>query len=213
MRPQNPHRLSMNSAISLSTPSRGSNVRHHSHSVSLGSINSNHRVTRRKSTNASNIPNVSAVKAALKNMSNGGVTSVFDSNVQSHRASIPDFSRPETHDGNIGHNVPSDYVDSRDTAIAEGYDPSVHTTSENVKPRARRASEGSYLTKGDSKRTNGELRCETCGKGYKHSSCLTKHLLVPLSFPFHSMLCRHYPLQVAEQILRLFIVPCLWRDF
>ncbi len=48
------------------------------------------------------------------------------------------------------------------------------------KERSRRASEGAYLTKGESKRTSGaELRCEQCGKGYKHSSCLTKHLSVP----------------------------------
>ena len=48
------------------------------------------------------------------------------------------------------------------------------------KARARRASEGSHLSGG--KRASGELRCEKCGKGYKHSSCLTKHLLVFL-FP------------------------------
>lgn len=43
-----------------------------------------------------------------------------------------------------------------------------------MKNRNRRASEGSHLVKGSSKK--GELRCETCGKGYKHSSCLTKHM-------------------------------------
>jgi hypothetical protein len=50
-----------------------------------------------------------------------------------------------------------------------------------TKARARRASEGSRLIKGESKRHSGsELKCETCGKGYKHSSCLYKHLLVSL---------------------------------
>lgn len=44
--------------------------------------------------------------------------------------------------------------------------------------RVRRASEGAHLSKGEGKRSSGELRCEKCGKGYKHSSCLTKHLLV-----------------------------------
>lgn len=43
-----------------------------------------------------------------------------------------------------------------------------------IKNRNRRASEGSLLSKGTSKK--GELRCDTCGKGYKHSSCLTKHM-------------------------------------
>ena len=45
----------------------------------------------------------------------------------------------------------------------------------NTKARNRRASEGSFL-KGEGKRLASELRCDTCGKGYKHSSCLTKHL-------------------------------------
>lgn len=50
--------------------------------------------------------------------------------------------------------------------------------------KARRASEGAYLSKSERKRTSGDIRCETCGKGYKHSSCLTKHLLVvPLPCP------------------------------
>jgi hypothetical protein len=44
------------------------------------------------------------------------------------------------------------------------------------KNRNRRASEGSHLVKGDKK--SGDLRCDTCGKGYKHSSCLTKHMYV-----------------------------------
>lgn len=50
--------------------------------------------------------------------------------------------------------------------------------------RVRRASEGARQAKGEGKRTSGsELRCEKCGKGYKHSSCLTKHLSVPRSLP------------------------------
>jgi hypothetical protein len=52
------------------------------------------------------------------------------------------------------------------------------------KPRARRASDGAPLTKDGRKNNRVELRCEKCGKGYKHSSCLTKHLLVsPTFFP------------------------------
>jgi hypothetical protein len=45
----------------------------------------------------------------------------------------------------------------------------------STKARNRRASEGAFL-KGEGKRAASELRCDTCGKGYKHSSCLTKHL-------------------------------------
>jgi hypothetical protein len=50
----------------------------------------------------------------------------------------------------------------------------------NAKARARRASEGSHLRKEVKRVAGGELRCDTCGKGYKHSSCLSKHLLVAL---------------------------------
>jgi hypothetical protein len=45
----------------------------------------------------------------------------------------------------------------------------------STKNRNRRASEGSHLIKGG-KRVTSEVRCDTCGKGYKHSSCLTKHM-------------------------------------
>jgi hypothetical protein len=57
-------------------------------------------------------------------------------------------------------------------------DEDTQTASKNMKNRNRRASEGSYLIKGEGKKSAAELRCDTCGKGYKHSSCLTKHLYV-----------------------------------
>jgi len=45
--------------------------------------------------------------------------------------------------------------------------------------RMRRASEGQPLLK-DGKKANGnDLKCDKCGKGYKHSSCWSKHLFVP----------------------------------
>lgn len=55
------------------------------------------------------------------------------------------------------------------------------------KARIRRASDGQPLVKEGRKSNRPELRCEKCGKGYKHSSCLTKHLFVPifLSNPSH----------------------------
>ena len=70
-------------------------------------------------------------------------------------------------------------------AVTDG--PSLATMLEqdkaNSASRNRRTSEGSRLSKGDGKRNGSDLRCEKCGKGYKHSSCLTKHLLVTLSLP------------------------------
>lgn len=53
------------------------------------------------------------------------------------------------------------------------------TVGGQQKSRMRRASDGQPLTKEGRKSSRVELRCEKCGKGYKHSSCLTKHLFVP----------------------------------
>lgn len=68
-----------------------------------------------------------------------------------------------------------------DSAVVDG--PSLSSMTDDgrsgSKSRNRRASEGSRAQKERSKSTAGELKCETCGKGYKHGSCLTKHLLVP----------------------------------
>jgi hypothetical protein len=46
------------------------------------------------------------------------------------------------------------------------------------KARMRRASEGQHLLKDGKKGASGDLKCEQCGKGYKHSSCLSKHKYV-----------------------------------
>ena len=183
----------MNSSNSLSTPSRGSNTRHHSHSISLGSINPTHRVTRRKSTNASSVNNASAVRAALHDMSQAGATSVFESNARDNRRSVPDFLHANNHECNSATtSLPRPHARVQDIAVAEGSAAATPQPTVGPKPRARRASEGSYLSKGEGRRASGELRCETCGKGYKHSSCLTKHLLVP---------------QVSLTLLTIFALP------
>lgn len=56
------------------------------------------------------------------------------------------------------------------------------------KARIRRASDGQPLTKEGRKNNRIELRCDKCGKGYKHSSCLTKHLFVPIFLSTASVL-------------------------
>ena len=81
-------------------------------------------------------------------------------------------SRPSMH----GYFGPSGSADPKEEVAVED-NSGEDETAEKDKSRDRRASEGSYLGKGDSKKS-GDLRCDTCGKGYKHSSCLTKHMYV-----------------------------------
>lgn len=82
------------------------------------------------------------------------------------------------------------YADSHNSAIADDLPSSLlENNAASTKGRGRRASEGAHLITGEGKRTNGaELRCNKCGKGYKHSSCLTKHLSVPTSSRASQML-------------------------
>jgi hypothetical protein len=56
------------------------------------------------------------------------------------------------------------------------------SSNKDHKARIRRASDGQPLLKEGRKSNRIEVRCDKCGKSYKHSSCLTKHLLVSLPF-------------------------------
>lgn len=61
---------------------------------------------------------------------------------------------------------------SEDTIEEEEGDSSRLGVIDLSKGRNRRASEGAS----DAGNSKNDLKCEKCGKGYKHSSCLTKHL-------------------------------------
>ncbi|KFY16455.1 hypothetical protein V491_05336, partial [Pseudogymnoascus sp. VKM F-3775] len=69
-RPIGQHRTSMSSALGSSLPARSSHHRHHSHSISAGSLIPTHRVTRRKSGSA----NAAAVAAAVREMGEATLT-------------------------------------------------------------------------------------------------------------------------------------------
>lgn len=84
--------------------------------------------------------------------------------------------------GGNNENVHEEAMDDEESVVEDDFLPT-ENVSTGSRARARRASEGSYLTKGEGKRSSGELRCGKCGKGYKHSSCLTKHLSVPSGLP------------------------------
>ncbi|PGH28319.1 hypothetical protein GX50_08944, partial [[Emmonsia] crescens] len=198
--------------ISHTTPPlRQSNGRHHSHSVSLGAVNINHRVTRRKSmtsTAASNAATAAAVAVALGESPN---TATLSSSSSSHlhlhhhhrrglstRRAVESTSmgassafgsylaRNSAQDATPGRKNSPNSIDEN-TAVEDvsplGIGGGIGSSSSSggkpiisTKHRSRRASEGSHLIRSDGKRVMNELRCDRCGKGYKHSSCLTKHM-------------------------------------
>ncbi|KUL91412.1 hypothetical protein ZTR_01509 [Talaromyces verruculosus] len=146
-------------SVSRPVPQMGTPVRQpqaqrsHSHSISLGAINANHRVTRRKSMSRKGTESTSI-----------GATSGFSSYLSRgiHAASPDSIGRK-----------PSPISIDENTAVEGSGQEDKHVTTKN---RNRRASEGSHLVRGEGKRVSTELRCDQCGKGYKHSSCLTKHM-------------------------------------
>ncbi|KAI0386086.1 hypothetical protein F5Y04DRAFT_115650 [Hypomontagnella monticulosa] len=188
-RPLTQHRqsISSGSASSLGAARPMSHSRNNSHTYStLASVlNASHRVTRRKSmTNTS--ANVAAVKAALEeagdkvgplpiavNSRRGTMSksaaarSAIVGSLPSPPASLPSqrFSmnmKPEGAENAIDDDSNDMSADEGDAGLQKG--------------RIRRASDGQPLTKEGKKSNRIELRCDKCGKGYKHSSCLTKHL-------------------------------------
>ncbi|CRG85741.1 hypothetical protein PISL3812_02763 [Talaromyces islandicus] len=147
------------STAPVGMPVRPPQSRNHSHSVSLGAINANHRVTRRKSvsrkgTEASSIGATSGFSSYLSR----GLNAASPDNAATAAAIVRKTS-PSSIDEN--------------TAVDGTAPVGKPVTTKN---RNRRASEGSPLVRGEGKRVSTELRCDQCGKGYKHSSCLTKHM-------------------------------------
>ncbi|KAF2463298.1 uncharacterized protein BDR25DRAFT_246127 [Lindgomyces ingoldianus] len=180
-RPTSQHRHSSSIAAGSLPKSRP-----HSHSLSVGSINPAHRVTRRKSM--SSTANVAAMTAAAKGMSGAPLEGTATAARRSSKPASA-FRGPALNYPAMASSVPSNgsvyspgsYNPAAKTEVVVTDGPPLATMPEhekgNSKSRMRRASEGSRLAKGEGKRTSGsELRCEKCGKGYKHSSCLTKHL-------------------------------------
>ncbi|KAL5366401.1 hypothetical protein BJX96DRAFT_169894 [Aspergillus floccosus] len=173
--------------LSLSRPLPQSNPRH-AHSISLGAVNHNHRVTRRKSvTTAAANAAAAAVAASLKDESTtvpmpalrrGSRKGLESSSVGAPSGFASYLSRsmnsPSQEPPVARKTSPSQSQDGSAAPPAEDNPPS--TKPVTTKNRNRRASEGSHLIKGEGKRSAPELRCDRCGKGYKHGSCLSKHM-------------------------------------
>jgi hypothetical protein len=204
------HRLSMSSTPSHNLPIRHTAARHHSHSVSLGSVNPSHRVTRRKSMTSSMVNNVAAIVAAIKGADESPATGAMPSTrrsltmksggnrgIETVTFAKGDGSMVEPpRDGNRGEDMATGFGGMKDDADEDTVlvDENASVANEGrSRSRARRASEGAHLSKSEGKRSSGDLRCEKCGKGYKHSSCLTKHLLVHPSRRLYTLTPRCSP--------------------
>ncbi|KAI9806265.1 MAG: hypothetical protein M1825_006380 [Sarcosagium campestre] len=216
------HRLSGPGTASL--PMRQSNSRHHSHSLSLGSISQTHRVSRRKSVTANSV-NVAAMAAAVAEETDypGSRRSLHSKSSASAIRSADALPIVGSFEGdsfatltvgfpqNSGNSAKSEISSGSptrgDSVLIDG--PPLSAASEqasgaNNQSRSRRASEGSHLIKGDSKResaSGGDLRCDKCGKGYKHSSCLTKHLwehTPEWSYTSKLLISKHQQVQLLE---------------
>jgi hypothetical protein len=193
VRPASQHRHSSNTAGSLPKS------RQHSHSLSIANMNPAHRITRRKSMSSTAANNVAAMMAAAKGISGAPLEPTHNTirrtskpatqfrgpSVAQHHHQHPAMAASVPAHGSA-FSPPSSYSHTAKTeAVTDG--PALASLPEsekgNSKSRIRRASEGSRVAKPEGKRSGSELRCEKCGKGYKHSSCLTKHLSVTLSLP------------------------------
>ncbi|KAF4627429.1 hypothetical protein G7Y89_g10726 [Cudoniella acicularis] len=182
-RPLSQHRLSM-STHAGSLPK--SHSRNHSHSVSSGSLISSHRVSRRKSVSNNTASNVAAMVAAVREAGDTslGMPITNRRNTMSKSASARSAalgSLPSPPASLPSHKIrmtSSGKSDRGESAIDDDMNEDMEEDDENSfkQSRMRRASEGQHLMKDGKKSNGGDLKCDKCGKGYKHSSCLTKHL-------------------------------------
>ncbi|KAM7223776.1 hypothetical protein V8F06_000792 [Rhypophila decipiens] len=209
------HRPSMSSSSvsGSSLLNRQSHSRNNSHSLSAGSLNATHRVTRRKSMTitGANVAAV-AVAAGLKEVGdrvmplpvaisarrnttsrNGVSRSALSGSLPSPPASLP-TQKYAPADGTV-HMQESAIDDELNDMSGDDGDSSLHNN------RIRRASDGQPLVKEGRKSNRPELRCEKCGKGYKHSSCLTKHLwehTPEWSYTSKLLISKHQQVQLLE---------------
>ncbi|KAI1822326.1 hypothetical protein F4861DRAFT_397524 [Xylaria intraflava] len=212
-RPLIQRRQSISSATTsaMSSVRPPSHSRNNSHSLSAlsGVHNPNHRVTRRKSmTNPA--ANTAAVVAALQvgdkvtalpiaaNSRRGTMSksaaarAAIVGSLPSPPASLPTHrytmqTKPDGQESAIEDDSNDMSADEREDGLQQA--------------RIRRASDGQPLTKEGRKSNRVELRCDKCGKGYKHSSCLTKHLwehTPEWSYTSKLLISKHQQVQLLE---------------
>ncbi|RSL98088.1 hypothetical protein CDV31_012734 [Fusarium ambrosium] len=205
-RPLTQNRSPMSTTAS-GLPGRQTHARATSHSLLTGALNANHRVTRRKSVTNPSSNITSALAAALRDgdrsaavpIANGGrrmsksaaARAALVGSLPSPPASLPNHK-----------SMPDPKRELNGSAIED--DPNDGSADEGAtkfqKARQRRASDGQTLKEGK-KSNRVEVRCDKCGKGYKHSSCLTKHLwehTPEWSYTSKLLISKHQQVQLLE---------------
>ncbi|KAK1751751.1 hypothetical protein QBC47DRAFT_75274 [Echria macrotheca] len=204
------HRPSMssNSVSGGLSVNRQSHSRTTSHSVIGAALNGSHRVTRRKSmTNTG--ANVAAVAAALQEAGDKPMPLPIAVNSRRNTVSRNSLSR-----SGLAGSLPSPPASlPSHKFVTNGGTPNMQESAiddelndisgdeAEQKSRVRRASDGQPLIKEGRKSNRPELRCEKCGKGYKHSSCLTKHLwehTPEWSYTSKLLISKHQQVQLLE---------------
>ena len=174
-RPTSQHRLSV-SSNGPSLPVRTSYSRPHSHTVSSGSVGKEHRVNRRKSSTFSPAAHHAAIGAVVESAVADGSVSVNNRRSSMSKAALGalngDLHPPMP--SSLPHHVTAPERPSS-SAVIDGPPLSSFHGVDKTKERMRRASDGTSLTKKERAAT-GDLKCDQCGKAYKHGSCLQKHL-------------------------------------
>ncbi|KXT02535.1 hypothetical protein AC578_4154 [Pseudocercospora eumusae] len=169
------HRLSVASNAS-SLPARNSSTRTHSHSASLASVSTANRINRRKSSTFSPATRPSVNGAVIENAVAEG-TAVHRRSSTSKPAALASLNDPHP---SMPSSLPQqasvpENVALSSSALVDGPSLSSFHGIDKSRSKMRRASDGTRLTKKE-KAAAGELKCEHCGKAYKHGSCLNKHL-------------------------------------
>ncbi|KJZ71785.1 hypothetical protein HIM_08805 [Hirsutella minnesotensis 3608] len=198
-RPLTHQRPVVSSSSTSGAPGRQSHARTNSHSLVPGALNTTHRVTRRKSvTNPG--PNLAALTAAVASGEQSTAMPIVGPGRRPAAFKTRPGSLPSPPASLPTHKSINDIKESAiddDTNDLSGDD----EPNKAQKSRVRRASDGQPLVK-DTKKTNRvEVRCDKCGKGYKHSSCLTKHLwehTPEWSYTSKLLISKHQQVQLLE---------------
>jgi hypothetical protein len=159
--------------LSVGSPANSVPVRQpysRTHSMSMGS--GGPRIGRRKSSNFAT-SSAAAIEAAVESgVANGSVA--VNRRLSMSRGN--DGYQPPMPASLPYHAAVPERPRSNDSVVGDGPPLSEFPTVDKSTQR-RRASDGTHLTKKE-KAATGDLKCEQCGKAYKHGSCLNKHLYV-----------------------------------